>query len=359
MTAAFVRRSDVMRSLAWGLLCASILVVPGCTEHGVTPPRDASAGPDAAIDRDARAFDSGAPRPDGNTASDVGVDTATVDAAALTCDGAMISLPDPGAADGSDETVPADCASCPRFTGITITPGTTTAGITGSVTGSASCTWTLVSPSCGGTTGAFGTDPEFGMFSFTLPLFCGTNRLQIACDGPGGRAISTRSIAGPSCGSRDVQITLAWGATSNDQELHLVRAGGHINDAMDDCTWFTCVHASPDWGVIGDPSDDPHKDVDNTSTFGPENIFLMHAADGRYEVIVEYWGSGTEDSPSVTITLAGRTVWMGSHAMSLHDVWDVGTITFPAQAFTPVDTITPCAADWRTGGSYGCALPIP
>ena len=184
--------------------------------------------------------------------------------------------------------------------------------------------------------------------------------MQIVCSNAAGRSLTTRTVAGPSCGSRDVQITLAWGAVSNDQELHLIQAGAHINDATRDCTWFTCVASSPDWGVLGDPTDDPHKDVDNTGPFGPENIYLMRAPDGGYEIMVEYWGSGTMDSPSVTVTLGGRTVWRGTHAMIPQDVWDVGTLAFPAATFTPVDTITPCAgAAWHGGGSRGCSLPIP
>lgn len=345
-----------------GLACLAMLVVVGCTQGGGCPSCptrdtgrsadadrvDAGSAPDASTPLDAARPDTGA----------TGVDAGDVDAAALACDGAMVTLPDPTAVDG-DETQPSSCTGCPSFTSLTVTPGTTTASIHGTVTGATSCSWTLVSPSCGGTTGAFGPDPEFGMFSITLPLFCGTNRLQLTCTNASGTAIATRTISGPSCGSRDVQVTLAWGATSNDQELHLVREGAVINDMVGDCTWFTCVSTSPDWGVVGDPTDDPHKDVDWLSTFGPENIYLAHAANGRYEVMVEYWGSGTTDAPSVTVTLGGRTVWMGSHTMSLHDVWDVGTIVFPGPTFVPVDTVVPCEAQWHGGGSRGCALPIP
>ncbi len=115
----------------------------------------------------------------------------------------------------------------------------------------------------------------------------------------------------------------------------------------------------PDWGVAGDGTDDPRKDVDNTSTYGPENIYLTRAAAGRYHVMVEYWGSGTTDTSEISITLSGTTVWHGAHTMDLHQVWDVGTLDFPAGTFAPVDTITPCESAWRASGSYGCALPIP
>ncbi len=338
--------------------CAVLVVgLAGCTANAVR--HDAGAATDAFGASDGLGSDAPTVRDGSGADAFMSLDDADIDAAALTCDGAMVALPDPSAPDGSDETQPADCPTCPHFTSVTVTPGTTTASVHGVASASTTCTWTLVSPSCGGTTGAFGPDPEFGMFTMTLPLFCGTNRLQLVCENASGRTIATRSIVGPSCGSRDVQITLAWGATSNDQELHLIREGAHINDMVGDCTWFTCVSASPDWGVIGDPSDDPHKDVDWLSTFGPENIYLTRAAAGRYEVMVEYWGSGTTDSPSVTINLGGRTVWMGAHTMNLYDVWDVGTIVFPGPTFIPVDTVVSCTAAWHGGGSRGCAMPIP
>jgi uncharacterized protein YfaP (DUF2135 family) len=310
---------------------------------------DAWAGDDASIDvgpRDAW-FD-----------HDAGGDAG--DASALSCDHAMVTLPDPALTDGTEETMPAGCTSCPHFASLVVDVAATTAVVHGVVANlPADCTWTLVSDGCGGTTGALGASTEFGTFSRTLPLFCGTNRLQIACTNASGTTITQRTITGPSCGGRDVQITLTWGADSNDQELHLIQAPAHINDTTNDCTWFTCVALSPDWGVVGDATDNPHKDVDDTGPFGPENIFLTRAPDGQYEVMVEYWGSGLPDAPEVTITLGGRTVWRGAHTMNVHDVWDVGTLSFPASTFTPVDTITPCASMWFTGGSRGCALPIP
>ena len=338
---------------ALGLSMASL----GCSVPApTTPARDAGVVADVGTDSgnrlDAASID------DARASIDVGLDAADRDAAPLACDGAMVTLPFPAMPDG-DDTNPPGCTDCPHFTNVNVSTSGTTATITGTVTGSTTCTWTLVSPSCGGTSGPLGPDPEFGAFSRTIPLFCGNNRLQLVCDGPTGHAVATRTVVGPSCGGRAVQVTLTWGATSNDEELHLVREGFHLNDATNDCTWFTCVHASPDWGTIGDATDDPHKDVDWLQTFGPENIYLERAADGRYEVMVEYWGSGTAETSSITVLLDGATVWMGSHVLNVHDVWDVGTITFPARTFTPVDTVIPCESAWRTSGSMGCALPIP
>jgi hypothetical protein len=344
--------------LLTGALLAAACVLTACTDPGNTVRRDGGTGFDAGSLGDTGSSGTDAARSDGAAADAPGPDT-DVDAAALSCDGAMVSLPEPGAPVGSEATVPEDCAGCPHFTSVSVATSGTTATITGTVTGASSCQWYLVSPSCGGTSGAFEPGLEFASFSVTLPLFCGTNRLQLVCENESGRAVATREIVGPSCGSRDLQVTLTWGAAASDMELHLVREGGVINDPTDDCTWFTCMGVSPDWGVAGDPADDPTKDVDNTGTYGPENIYLTRAADGSYEVMVEYWGSGTPETPEVSITLGGRTVWVGSHVLSLYDVWHVGTIAYPGAGFTPVDVVTPCAAAWQTGGSLGCGLALP
>jgi hypothetical protein len=290
---------------------------------------------------------------------DVYVHDAPIDAAAMSCDGTMLELPYPTEAPGTARTVPDSCAGCAAFTELAVTPMGTTARITGrTALVPRECRWHLVSDGCGGTSGAFLPD-EFTTFAITLPLFCGTNTLQLVCDTDAGRSVATREIAGPACDGRDLQVTLAWGATANDMELHLLRGGFYINDATNDCTWFTCVRETPDWGVVGDPTDDPRKDVDNTSTFGPENIFLMRAAPGRYHVMVEYWGWGTPDTSEITITLGGTTVYCGAREMSRNDVWHVGTSELPGEHFTLVDTITPCMAAWRTGGGRGCTLSTP
>jgi hypothetical protein len=279
--------------------------------------------------------------------------------ASIVCSDTMFDPPYPDAVVG-DMTDPSSCSGCASFEAITIDRGDTTARVRGRAVGTAvTCRWYLRSPTCGGTSGAF--DPgEFTSFDVTLPLFCGQNRLQLVCESAAGKTIATRDIEGPACTSmRDLQITLSWGEASNDQELHLVRAGGRINDPANDCTWFTCVNSSPDWGVAGDDADNPRKDIDDTGTYGPENIFLSNASGGRYDVLVEYWGSGSPDSPEVTMTIRDSTVWRGTHAMNPHDVWHVGYVEFPSGRFTPVDVVTPCATSWRTGGSMGCGLPLP
>ncbi len=264
-------------------------------------------------------------------------------------------------------TAPSDCAGCPgAFSGLEeldapLAPDATTIRIEGASAGATRCEWYVLGGECGMTHGAMSTDPDgSGLFAATLPVFCGTNVVQIVCDNPSGSRVYVRQLSGAACEGRDLRVTLSWDERANDLELHLVREGGRINDPVSDCTWFTCVSSPLDWGVPGDASDDPSKDIDATGPFGPENIFLTSAAPGTYHVYVEYWGHGEPTTANLAVAIGESTVAeLHASGLDVHDVWDVGVLSFPGGTFTPVDAIVPCQADWRTGGSRGCAMALP
>jgi len=126
---------------------------------------------------------------------------------------------------------------------------------------------------------------------------------------------------------------------------------------MTDCTWTTCIGTSPDWGVMADTSDDPHKDVDNTGNYGPENIFYPKPEDGTYTVMVEHWGAGTPDSDGqVTINVLGQPpVVVDITDFAAHHVFTAATIEWPSKTVTVVGTDYDCNATW----SGGCTAEIP
>jgi uncharacterized protein YfaP (DUF2135 family) len=167
---------------------------------------------------------------------------------------------------------------------------------------------------------------------------------------------------GGACGVPDLQVSLAWDALGLDWELHLIRQGGRINDntGKTDCTWTTCISSHPDWGVQGDPYDDPSKDVDDTSTYGPENIFLNRPEAITYTVMVEHWGAGQpQSSGTVTLNLKGQPpMVIAKNGLVSHHVWKVATIAY-SQGGTAV--VTPFQDDIDCTGSWsgGCTLAIP
>jgi hypothetical protein len=262
---------------------------------------------------------------------------------------------------------PPSCDGCPgSFTGlealdVPLAPDQTTVTIEGASPGASRCEWYVTGGECGITHGEMATDPDgSGLFSATLPVFCGVNVVRVICDNAAGSRVYVRQLVGPACDGRDLRITLSWDERANDLELHLVREGGQINDPASDCTWFTCVGAPLEWGVADDASDDPSKDIDALGPFGPENIFLTRAAPGTYRVYVEYWGFGEPTEATVAIAIGETTVAeLRISDFRRHDVWDVGALSFPDATFTRVDTVVPCQTEWGSGGSRGCGLSLP
>ncbi|MBI5480594.1 MAG: hypothetical protein HY906_17180 [Deltaproteobacteria bacterium] len=276
-------------------------------------------------------------------------------------------VPYAGRTENAEFTDPADCPDCPGpFTGVEeldapVAPNATALTVTGSSAGASSCEWYVIGGACGVVSGQTAMDPDGSAFSTTFPLFCGTNIVQIVChDGAGARVI-VRRLEGTQCSGRDLRLTLSWDDQGTDMELHLVRDGAHINSVTDDCTWFTCINEDLAWGPL--PENYPRKDVDNVSYFGPENIYLDKAPDGRYHVLVEYWGSGQPSRNVVDVTIREATVahrvWPDLGAKF---VWYVGMVDFPAGVFTVVDQISDCNAAWGPVPVelvLGCNLPLP
>ncbi len=206
-------------------------------------------------------------------------------------------------------------------------------------------------------TGVIRTDAETGDFTVNVPLLCGDQTVKLAWSNDTGTAGVVLKPTTTDCVAVDLRITLAWDEVGDDFELHLVREGGVIYDPVDDCTWTTCVGISPDWGVEGDPTDDPSKDVDGVGAFGPENITNANPPDGRYTLLVEHWGAGGPGATGVvTINLAGHPpVQIDITGLDPQHVLTVATIDWPDGTVTPVLSDYDCTETW----SRGCPEPLP
>lgn len=206
----------------------------------------------------------------------------------------------------------------------------------------------------------FGTIPTNveGSYSVNVPIFCGSQLVKLMWTNATCPYVIVYDVTAINCVDPDLRITLLWDELGADWELHLIKEGGRINDNATDCTWTSCIGVSPDWGVPGDPADDPHKDVDNTGAYGPENIWLAGPESGTYTVMVEHWSSSGDPSSDGTVIFnaAGQPITVVSiENLAPHWVWTAGTITFPGGTVNPgVDTYD-CTATW----SSGCTADIP
>lgn len=196
-----------------------------------------------------------------------------------------------------------------------------------------------------------------GTWSVEVPLFCGQQTVVVSFPGQVCGPTTQIDVQRTNCRSPDLQVTLSWDAIGLDFELHLIRPGGRINDNTSDCTWTSCINASPDWGRPGDATDNPRKDVDNVRTFGPENIYLSFPEAGLYTVLVEHWGAGGADADGeVTILLRGQPpVRVPITDLPSRFVRSIATIDAVSGVVTPLSAVLDCNANWASG----CREPIP
>ena len=263
------------------------------------------------------------------------------------------------------------CQGCPEVTGVADFAPDVADGTTLSLSGAAvdavgDGAFHVVNTTGQSVGGPIPTDPD-GSFEVTVPLFCGDQLVKLAWRNDAGTAGVVLTPTTGSCSANSLRITLTWDDLGDDFELHLVRAGGTINDRTDDgsgsndCTWNTCIRAMPDWGVSGDPSDDPVKDIDDTGSYGPENITLTNPEPITYTVLVEHWGSGDPGADGEVIINVGEGDTLAVPVTDLPPEWValIAEIEFPAGTITPIGEQYDCTAEWGFNGGCGATLPVP
>ncbi len=152
----------------------------------------------------------------------------------------------------------------------------------------------------------------------------------------------TRGAVGKSVATiraiRDLALRLTWEPDANaacrsaatpesqcgktDVDIHLVAPGGMLGDYFTGCDLTpgcdnrcrptmsgavcrgrgldaTYANRNPDWGVVGDASDDPRLDIDDPYGFGPENVSLNGPVEGDYLIQVHFCNDRLMDEGSV------------------------------------------------------------
>lgn len=213
----------------------------------------------------------------------------------------------------------------------------------------------LAGPGGESLSGTIPTDSS-GAYAVELPLFCGEQTVTLSWSAGACTVERVVFVRRTGCEPVELQVTLTWDAAGRDFELHLVRPGGQLNDDASDCTWTSCIGTSPDWGVAGDPTDDPRKDVDNVGELGPENIYLQAPAPGTYAILVEHWSLGAPDADGqVTVFASGQSATFDIIDLPSHHVRVVATVTFPGGQVMTESRVHDCNANW----SGGCRDPLP
>ncbi len=163
-----------------------------------------------------------------------------------------------------------------------------------------------------------GASIDAASFTFNASFECGTSRMVIVAENSYGltRLIVDITRSSGLCTitptGANLNVRLLWD-TATDQDMHVLRPGGTWQSG-DDCYYGNCRASGSneyglsalDWGVSSDATDNPLLDVDDTSGYGPENIFLMAPEDGTFEVWVYYWGGSPATLPTVEAYVDGE-----------------------------------------------------
>jgi hypothetical protein len=349
-------------------LLATLLAITACSSGTVedTGPfgGDGASGPDRTAPRDADSIsnDGGvledgaadrdaAPSPDARSDGGAALDGGFVDSGLMSLDPAP----------GFDMPGEYGCPGCPdtSLSELTIMAGNATAWtFSGTISNAISDgTYFVRGPNGQELVGPIPTDTTAGTFSFTTPLFCGTQIVKCLWSNTAGTYVAVVQVITTGCIPPDIQATITWDELGRDWELHLIKPGGRINDNATDCTWTSCIGSSPDWGVQGEPLDDPSKDVDNTGTSGTENIFLARPETGVFTVMVEHWGSGDpgSDGRAIINLSNGQRAVIEIMDLAPRFVRTVATIEWPSGIIRTSTVVHDCTMNW----SGGCRDQIP
>jgi len=160
-----------------------------------------------------------------------------------------------------------------------------------------------------------------------------------------------------------LHVQLVWDKDRTDVDLHLLNPVGAANP-WGSTGWFhgtnDCYFANlrPEWGVVGDTTDNPRLDLDDTEGFGPENINLSRPQSGSFRVGVHYYcddGLGASRA-TVRIFCNGTLAFETAPPMNLPTTaffWEVATIQWPGCTITPLNLTRQLSGLPPQGGCTG------
>ena len=134
----------------------------------------------------------------------------------------------------------------------------------------------------------------------------------------------------------------------SDLDLHFMHpsaAGLDVNEDGQPDPWFDVpwdvfwVNPKPNW-ENPEPfaNDDPSLDRDDKDGMGPETITLGQPIEGNeYPIAVHYWSDNGfgPSTATVRVYVDGNLNFEASLLMNEHDLWDVGTLSWPSGVVAP------------------------
>ncbi len=128
-------------------------------------------------------------------------------------------------------------------------------------------------------------------------------------------------------------VEMFWDNQRTDIDLHLLRApGATLGSPADDCHYAS---PSPDWGQLGNATDDPAFERDALIGYGPEIIGYVNPVDGVFRVATRFANDHLSGAPGsqVTVRIYHYGVLKAELKKRLEqpgEVWNVADIEWPS-----------------------------
>lgn len=135
-------------------------------------------------------------------------------------------------------------------------------------------------------------------------------------------------------------VEMFWNNLRTDMDLHFLRdSTSMVGVAPDDCFYG---NPRPDWGVLGDASDDPAFLRDALTGYGPESVGYINPVAGTYRLVVEHARANLAPDPTTEITV--RIYFFGvlkaeykKTLLQQGEIWPVADVRWPTGDVTAVE----------------------
>jgi hypothetical protein len=140
----------------------------------------------------------------------------------------------------------------------------------------------------------------------------------------------------------NLTVEANWDVIGADVDLHVIAPNGSYY-GEGDCFFG---NPSPDWGLSGDPADDPQLLIDDEGAESREQVELLYPEEGMYSIYVTYYnqreGTSSQITPDIKITGYGQTLYEGVGPVmeSEGQVWRAGFLFWDQLHFEPDIEVT-------------------
>ena len=203
--------------------------------------------------------------------------------------------------------------------------------------------WTLRQKPLGSATAI--TPQDAATASMTLDAALpGQYEVQLeVTDALGAKSLTPARLTVVAAPAQKLLVELFWDNAVTDLDLHVTNAPTTLLGSMGDCHY---ANKTPDWGLVGDSTDDPAYLRDALTGYGPEVFGYVNPVDATYRVHVVLASAHLQSLPTsnATVRVYQYGVLKGEFKKTLDSegqAWPVVDITWPSGVLAAVPEAAP------------------